>query len=113
MRVSANDPFHRKKDEPQPDAGLRTKILAALARFDWNKLEDSQRQDLIRVYHVALNRMGMPSDAEREAMLKTLKQLCGAGGAREGDALVIQGDHRDRIRAKLEALGLRVKLAGG
>ena len=70
VRVSANDPFHRKKDEPQPDAGLRTKILAALARLDWKKLDDSQRQDLIRVYHVALNRMGMPSDSERETIIR-------------------------------------------
>lgn len=57
---------------------------------------------------------GLPgSDADLETMLKILKQLCGAGGTREGASLLIQGDHRDRIQAKLEALGLRVKLAGG
>ena len=57
---------------------------------------------------------GLPgSDADIEAMLKVLKQLCGAGGSREGKTLEIQGDHRDRIQAKLEALGHKVKLAGG
>ncbi|MGE3855357.1 MAG: translation initiation factor [Dehalococcoidia bacterium] len=57
---------------------------------------------------------GLPgSEADLDAMVKTLKQLCGAGGTREGRAVVIQGDHRDRIQARLEALGHRVKLAGG
>lgn len=57
---------------------------------------------------------GLPgSEADLDALLKVLKQHCGAGGALEGDVLVIQGDHRERLQAKLEALGHRVKLAGG
>lgn len=57
---------------------------------------------------------GLPG-AERDLddLLKVLKQLCGAGGTREGATLEIQGDHRDRIEAKLTALGHRVKRAGG
>jgi translation initiation factor 1 len=53
------------------------------------------------------------SERELDDLLKTLKQLCGAGGTREGATLEIQGDHRDRIHEKLVALGHRVKLAGG
>ncbi len=57
---------------------------------------------------------GLPGgETDLEAMLKVLKQLCGAGGTREGTSLLIQGDHRDRIQTKLEALGHKVKLAGG
>jgi translation initiation factor 1 len=57
---------------------------------------------------------GLPgSDADLDAIVKVLKQLCGAGGTREGTAVLIQGDHRDRIQQKLESLGHRVKLAGG
>lgn len=57
---------------------------------------------------------GLPgSDAELDTLLKALKQLCGAGGVREGRTLEIQGDHRERVRARLEALGHRPKLAGG
>lgn len=57
---------------------------------------------------------GLPgSDADLDAMVKLLKQLCGAGGTREGSSVLIQGDHRDRIQAKLESLGHKVKLAGG
>jgi translation initiation factor 1 len=53
------------------------------------------------------------SERELDDLLKVLKQHCGAGGARDGTMLEIQGDHRERLQAKLEALGHRVKLAGG
>lgn len=57
---------------------------------------------------------GLPgTEADLNVLLKALKQLCGAGGAREGSTLEIQGDHRERIRERLEALGHRPKLAGG
>lgn len=57
---------------------------------------------------------GLPgSDAELDGLLKRLKQVCGAGGSREGRVLVVQGDHRERLQADLEKLGHRVKLAGG
>jgi translation initiation factor 1 len=57
---------------------------------------------------------GLPAnEAELDALLKVLKQLCGAGGSREGRVLEIQGDHREPLQAKLEALGHRVKFAGG
>ena len=57
---------------------------------------------------------GLPgSDAELDALLKALKQLCGAGGVRDGRTIEIQGDHRERVRERLEALGHRPKLAGG
>lgn len=58
--------------------------------------------------------VGLPgSDADLDAALKRCKQRLGTGGTRDGRVLVIQGDHRDAIRAMLEADGLRVKLAGG
>lgn len=57
---------------------------------------------------------GLPgAERDLEAVLKVLKQLCGAGGTREGTNLEIQGDHRTRIEVKLVALGHRVKIAGG
>jgi translation initiation factor 1 len=42
-----------------------------------------------------------------------LKRLCGAGGAVKDGAVVLQGDHRDKVAARLESQGHRVKLAGG
>jgi translation initiation factor 1 len=57
---------------------------------------------------------GLPgSEADLDALLKLLKQHCGAGGVREGRVLAIQGDQRDHLHEKLTALGHRVKLAGG
>ena len=55
--------------------------------------------------------------ADLEALSKTLKTLCGAGGAikneAEGQVIEVQGDHRERIAEKLQSLGYKVKLAGG
>ena len=58
--------------------------------------------------------VGLPgNDAELDAVLKRCKQRIGAGGAREGRVLMIQGDHRETLRTLLEADGHQVKLAGG
>ena len=38
-------------------------------------------------------------------LAKTLKNLCGAGGTVEGRDILIQGDHREKIAAKLRQLG--------
>jgi translation initiation factor 1 len=57
---------------------------------------------------------GLPGDAAAlSQLLTTLKRYCGSGGTVSGDTLEIQGDHRQRIAAKLTELGHRVKLAGG
>ena len=43
------------------------------------------------------------------ALLTQLKSTCGAGGTIDGDALEIQGEHRERIQALLSQIGYRVK----
>lgn len=53
------------------------------------------------------------SETELDALLKQLKQHCGAGGSREGRVLIIQGDQRERLMERLTALGMKPKLAGG
>ena len=58
--------------------------------------------------------VGLPgSDSELDAILKRCKQRLGTGGTRQGRVLMIQGDHREKLRALLEAEGHTVKLAGG
>ena len=47
------------------------------------------------------------------ALLKTLKQQCGAGGTLKDGELEIQGDHRERVAAVLASLGYRIKHVGG
>ncbi|MEW5738233.1 MAG: translation initiation factor [Myxococcota bacterium] len=44
---------------------------------------------------------------EREKWLTALKGALGCGGALEGDALVLQGDHRQRAAKWLEAKGVK------
>jgi translation initiation factor 1 len=44
---------------------------------------------------------------ERERWLKALKASLGCGGVVEGDALVLQGDHRERLPTLLSARGVK------
>ena len=56
----------------------------------------------------------MLAEADLKNLIKTLKTLCGAGGTvKDGGVIEIQGDHREKIAAKLRALGYKAKLAGG
>jgi translation initiation factor 1 len=58
---------------------------------------------------------GIGGDAARlQEVVGLLKRHCGAGGTLQDDGTIeVQGDHRERVAAKLETLGYRVKLAGG
>ncbi|MBI2940444.1 MAG: stress response translation initiation inhibitor YciH [Chloroflexi bacterium] len=57
---------------------------------------------------------GIPGDtAALTALATELKRLCGSGGGVRDGAIEIQGDHRERLAARLTELGYRVKLAGG
>jgi translation initiation factor 1 len=51
--------------------------------------------------------------ATLEALLKKLKQQCGAGGTLKDGEIEIQGDHRERVAAVLAAMGYKVKHVGG
>src|SRR3954451_16379395 len=53
---------------------------------------------------------GLPGSTATLAEVATvLKKLCGSGGTVAGDTVEIQGDHRDRVAAKLTELGHKVK----
>jgi len=57
---------------------------------------------------------GLPERGDAlEARAAELKRLCGAGGGVKDGAVEIQGDHRERVAARLRELGHTVKLAGG
>ena len=57
---------------------------------------------------------GVPLDHnELKQFAKTLKSLCGTGGAVKDGIIVIQGDHRETILQEIKKQGYTVKLAGG
>jgi translation initiation factor 1 len=47
------------------------------------------------------------------ALAQQLKKLCGSGGTVKDGIIEIQGDHCEKVRAKLAALGYKVKRVGG
>ncbi len=58
-----------------------------------------------------VEKLGLPA-RELDAWLGELKRALGCGGQVEGDALVLQGDLRDRVRALLDARGVRKVTVG-
>ena len=57
---------------------------------------------------------GLPlSGGALEDLARILKQRCGTGGTAKEGTIVIQGDHRERLREALVQSGYTVKLAGG
>ena len=55
---------------------------------------------------------GLPA-SDLAAVAGDLKKLCGAGGAVKDGAVEIQGDHRDKVVARLQQQGRKAKPAGG
>lgn len=66
VRATGSDPFHRKPDTEKPDPAWLDKIVTALEKIDWKKLTDEQRNELLRVYAVAFNRLGPPSEEVKQ-----------------------------------------------
>ena len=50
---------------------------------------------------------------QQKDLAAQLKQQCGTGGSAKDGVIIIQGDHRTKIKAFLEKKGYAVKLAGG
>ncbi len=55
----------------------------------------------------------MGSAAELTTLAQQLKKLCSSGGTVKDGNIEIQGDHCDKVMAKLTELGFKVKRAGG
>jgi len=64
-----------------------------------------------KVVTVVFNLSGTPD--RMKLLLRELQKACGTGGTVKPDGVEIQGDHRDRVEARMKELGLKVKRAGG
>ena len=57
---------------------------------------------------------GIPASGDTLAALaQQLKKLCGSGGSVKDGTIEIQGDHCEKVQAKLTELGYKVKRVGG
>lgn len=56
---------------------------------------------------------GLPTNADFKQIAKQLKATCGTGGSVKDGIIIMQGDHREKLKVELEKQGFRVKLAGG
>nr|MDQ3623745.1 c-type cytochrome [Verrucomicrobiota bacterium] len=52
------------------NAGIKPQLLAALLRFDWERLSEAEQLELIRVYGVAFARLGGPQPETRRKLVK-------------------------------------------
>lgn len=48
-----------------------------------------------------------------KSLAAQLKQTCGTGGTVKDGVIEIQGDHREKVAAKLRSLGFKTKFTGG
>jgi translation initiation factor 1 len=56
----------------------------------------------------------VPGDlAQLIALAQELRKLCGAGGSLKEGVIELQGDHRNKVEARLLALGYKIKRVGG
>jgi translation initiation factor 1 len=111
--VAEKKPFHN------PFAGLKDKLAdlpsgPEASREPQPRAPQGPARAVVRLERkgrrgkevTVVEQLGLPAAALRE-WLKALKGALGCGGAVEGDALVLQGDHRDRVRTLLEERGVR------
>lgn len=85
-----------------PPTASRTRPEKQTARIQVEKRKKGKLVTAIR---------GLTDEGDHLAgLLTSLKNHCGAGGSLEEGMLEIQGEHRDRIAARLQALGYRVKV---
>ena len=71
-RAAGIDPQHRKAGDAPTDKVLGAKILDALAKLNWDKLNHEQRLTLVRTYGIHFVRFGQP---EGDARARVLAQI--------------------------------------
>jgi translation initiation factor 1 len=95
--VYSTDDGDRRRDEPErPAATAGRDGVVRVSR------ERSGRGKVVTVVR------GLPAN-DLKAVASELKRLCGSGGSVKDGAVELQGDHREKVAAHLEARGLSVR----
>src|SRR6185503_6511735 len=71
-RVTGIDPQHRKPSDAPVDKAMQAKILEALTKLDWKKLNREQQITLVRTYEICFVRFGRPDEATTRRILAQL-----------------------------------------
>ena len=74
-RVSSRDQFHRKESDPKPDPALQPRMIAALDRIEWKKLNNDERLDLLRAYALTFTRLGKPDQSTLQRLAAKFEPL--------------------------------------
>ncbi len=77
VRVSSDDPQH--KNTPV-DEKLKGRILDALAKIEWAKLDDFQKLELLRIYAILFVRMGPPDEDVKQKIVARFDAVYPAKG---------------------------------
>jgi putative heme-binding domain-containing protein len=73
IRVSARDEFHRDNADVLKDPVLRKRVFDALLRLDWDALSENQHLELLRLYGLAMIRLGDPEPFIKQKILSVLE----------------------------------------
>lgn len=100
--VYSTDP----EPEPEPSPSVSLSPHQQTARLS---LDRKQRRGKVVTLIAGLQL----SPQELAELARTLRRLCGAGGAVKEGVIEIQGDQRARIATALRDMGYKVKQVGG
>lgn len=92
-------------DQPAAGAGQATKKSDGIVRI----MRDRKHRGGKTVTVIT----GISDSIDVHILAQQLKKLCGSGGTVKDGVIEIQGDHCDKVQAKLTELGYKVKRAGG
>jgi translation initiation factor 1 len=105
-----------------PTCGLRLAACTCRSRPTGRKPASTPNDGIIRLLRDRKGRGGKvvtlvtgvrATPVVIDELATTLKRFCGSGGAVKDGVIEIQGDHRERLAAKLAELGYKVKISGG
>lgn len=98
-----DEPAPPAEPAPAPGALPRASVARAVVRIERTGRGGKEV--------TVIEHLGLPAP-ELQQWLKALKATLGCGGAVDGDAMVLQGDHRDRLVGLLAARGVRKVVRG-